>query len=158
MDFRSLLPYTSLRSGPGAEAHPFADLQREFDRLFNDLGRAWPATGADLMPVIDVAERDNCFVISAELPGMEEKDVEVTLDDDVLTIRGEKKQEKDEKGENRRVIERSYGSFSRSIRLPPGINPDDVKAAMAKGVLTVTLPKPAQAEMQARKIEVKSAA
>jgi HSP20 family protein len=105
---------------------------------------------------MDVVERDNEIEITAELPGLEEKDVDVSMNDGVLTIRGEKKLEKEEKGATRHVYERSYGSFSRSIELP-NVKPEDVKAALEKGVLKVTFPKPVQKKPEARKIDVKSA-
>jgi HSP20 family protein len=101
-------------------------------------------------------ETDKEIEITAELPGLEEKDVQVNLADNVLTIRGEKKAEKEEKEKNYHMIERSYGSFSRSIELPAGIDPNAVKATIDKGVLKVTVPKPAAAV--AKKIDVKSAA
>jgi len=109
-----------------------------------------------LMPSTDVTETDKEIEITAELPGLEEKDVQVNFADGVLTIRGEKKAEKEEKDKNYRLVERSYGSFERSIALPEGVKPEDVKATIAKGVLTVKVPKPAPA--QSKKIEVKSAA
>ena len=97
------------------------------------------------------------FSNTVELPGIEETDVDVSLADDILTIHGEKKAEKEEKTENRYVVERSYGSFSRSIQVPPGTKPEDITANMAKGVLTVTLPKTVKAQPEAKKIEVKTA-
>ncbi|HEY6028485.1 MAG TPA: Hsp20/alpha crystallin family protein, partial [Pseudolabrys sp.] len=109
-----------------------------------------------LVPSTDVTETDKEIEITAELPGLEEKDVQVNLADGVLTIRGEKNAEKEEKDKNYRLVERSYGSFERSIELPDGVKSEDVKATIAKGVLTVKVPKPAPA--QAKKIEVKSAA
>ena len=105
---------------------------------------------------MDVTETDKEIEITAELPGLEDKDVQVNLADGVLTIRGEKKAEKEQTEKNYRLVERSYGSFERSIALPDGVKAEDVKASIAKGVLTVTVPKPAPA--QAKKIEVKSAA
>ena len=90
------------------------------------------------------------------MPGLEEKDVQINVADNVLTIRGEKKAEKEEKDKNYRLIERSYGSFERSLELPNGVNADAIRANIAKGVLKVTVPKPAPA--QTKKIEVKSAA
>jgi HSP20 family protein len=107
---------------------------------------------------MDVTERDGEIELTAELPGLEEKDVEVTLVDNVLTIRGEKKAEKEEKDQNRRIVERSYGAFSRSLELPAGIKPDDIIATMKNGVLTVKLPKTAQIRAEPAKIAIKSAA
>ena len=160
MKLPSLIPVGRER---GAATEPFLSLQREIDRLFEGFTRGFPSmqtftygNGGMLMPSTDVTETDKEIEISAELPGLEEKDVQVNLADGVLTIRGEKKAEKEEKDRNYRLVERSYGSFSRSIALPDGVKSEDVKASIAKGVLTVTVPKPVPA--QARKIEVKSAA
>ena len=88
----------------------------------------------------------------SELPGMEEKDVEVTLSEGVLTIRGEKKIDHEEKGKGFHMVERSYGSFSRSLELPAGIDPETIKATLEKGVLTVSIPKRAA---DVKKVEVK---
>ena len=141
------------------DVSPFGALQREIDRLFADFTRGWPTLGApDLTPRMDVTERDGDIELTAELPGLEEKDVEITLVDNVLTIRGEKKAEKEEKDENRRIVERSYGAFSRSLELPAGIKADDITATMKNGVLAVRLPKPAQTQPEPTKISIKAAA
>lgn len=103
---------------------------------------------------MDVAETENEIEITAELPGLEEKDVQVNVADNVLTIKGEKKSEKEETDKNYRMFERSYGSFSRRLELPNGVNPDHIKAHLANGVLKVTVPKPPPA--QAKKVEVKT--
>ena len=105
---------------------------------------------------MDVTEDDKAYKIAAELPGLEEKDVEVTVAGGMLTIKGEKSYAKDEK-KNHHVSERAYGSFQRSFVLPDGVEADKISAEMAKGVLTVTLPKTAQAARQ-QKIEIKKAA
>jgi HSP20 family protein len=132
-------------------------LQREIDRLFDDFTRGFPAmTSPDLTPTLDVTETDKELEITAELPGLEEKDVQINVADNLLTIKGEKKAETEQKDKNYRLVERSYGSFARTLELPAGINPDQIKASIAKGVLTVTVPKPAPA--QTKKIEVKAAA
>ena len=103
---------------------------------------------------MNVSETENEIRVTAELPGVTEQDIDVTLDDDVLTIRGEKKFErKDEKKENFHFVERSYGTFQRSLRLPFPVDPEQVKASFENGVLTVTLPKTAQQE-RARRIQV----
>jgi HSP20 family protein len=104
---------------------------------------------------MDVAEADNELRVCVDLPGVEEKDIDVTLDDDLLTIRGEKKseQERGDKKENYHLVERSYGSFQRSLRLPFHANPDEVKAAFENGVLTVTVPKSAQ-QSRAKRIQI----
>ena len=108
------------------------------------------------MPTMDVTETEKEIEITAELPGLEEKDVQINVADGVLTIRGEKKAEKEEKDKDYRLLERTYGSFSRTLELPAGVDPDTIKASIAKGVLTVTVPKPAPAEV--KKVEVKAAA
>ena len=126
---------------------PFLSFRREIDRVFDDFrwgfGR-WPELPAmDLTPTMDVTETEKEYEVKAELPGMEEKDVEVTLTDGVLTIRGEKKIDHEEKGKGFHMVERSYGSFSRSLELPAGIDPETIKATLEKGVLTVSIPKKA---------------
>jgi HSP20 family protein len=103
-----------------------------------------------------VTETDKQIEITAEMPGLEERDVQVNLADNVLTIRGEEKAEKEEKDKTYRLVERSYGSFVRSLELPEGVNADAIKASIDKGVLKVTVPKPAPA--QVKKIDVKAAA
>jgi HSP20 family protein len=157
MNLKSLIPIGRDRS---AAASPFVSLQREIDRLFDDFTRGFPAFagsgGSALMPSMDVSETDKEIEITAELPGLEEKDVQINLSDNLLTVRGEKRAEKEQKDKNYRLVERSYGSFERTLELPDGVNPDTIKANIAKGVLKVTIPKPAPA--QAKKIEVKSAA
>lgn len=108
-------------------------------------------------PAVDVTEDGKDYKITAELPGLEEKDLNVTVAGGMLTIKGEKSYEKDEKNTDRHVSERAYGSFRRSFALPDGVDADKITADMAKGVLTVTLPKTPQAAKQ-KKIEVKAAA
>ena len=158
MNLKSLIPVGRER-GVASAANPFVSLQREVDRLFDDFTRGFPVltgNGAGLMPSMDVTETDKEIEITAELPGLEEKDVQINVADNLLTIRGEKKAEKEEKGKNYRLLERSYGSFERTLELPDGVNADAIKASISKGVLKVTVPKPAPA--QAKKIEVKPAA
>jgi HSP20 family protein len=146
----------------GPETFLFGPLQREIERLFDDFTRnlsvAGPQGQSTLMPRMDVSETDKQIVITTELPGLERKDVDISIEDDVLTIRGEKKveEEKKDEKENYHVSERSYGMFYRAIQLPPGIDPRSIQATMSKGVLKITIPKPARSEAQ--KIEVKEAA
>jgi HSP20 family protein len=159
MNLRSLIPIGRERNVAWSD-NPFMSLQREIDRLFDDFTRGFPAFGKvgvpELLPNIDVTETDKQIEITAELPGLEEKDVQVNVADNVLTIRGEKKAEKEEKDKTYRLVERSYGSFVRSLELPEGVNADAIKASIEKGVLKVTVPKPAPA--QVKKIDVKAAA
>ncbi|HEX9071261.1 MAG TPA: Hsp20/alpha crystallin family protein [Pseudolabrys sp.] len=156
MNLRSLIPIGRDRS----VASPFMSLQREIDRLFEDFSRGFPTIAGNgataLMPSMDVTETDKEIEITAELPGLEEKDVQINVADNILTIRGEKKAEKEQKDKNYRLVERSYGAFERTLELPEGVNADAIKANISKGLLKVTVPKPAPT--QAKKIEVKSAA
>ena len=160
MNLRSLMPIGRDRTVARQQSsNPFMSLQQEIDRLFDDFGRGWPtlpAATAEVTPRMDVAETDKEYEITAELPGLEEKDVQVNIADDVLTIKGEKKAEKEQKDKNYHLFERSYGSFTRSLQLPAGVNADAIKASISNGVLKVTVPKPAPA--QTKKVEVKSAA
>ncbi len=109
------------------------------------------------VPAADVSEDDKAYKITAELPGLDEKSIEVLLSGDRLVLKGEKRQEKEEKDKNYYLSERCYGSFQRSFRLPDGVDQDKIAATFAKGVLTVTLPKTAEAQKQQKKIEVKAA-
>ncbi|MCK6628821.1 MAG: Hsp20/alpha crystallin family protein [Anaerolineae bacterium] len=144
---------------------PFTAFRYEMDRLFDDFfGRGFgltPFEGAidrfgAFNPQVDVIENDKEVKITAELPGLSERDVEVSLSNDVLTISGEKKHEKEDKGENYYRMERSYGSFQRSIPLPVEVQSDKVDATFKNGVLTVTLPKSPQATQNRKKIAIKA--
>lgn len=158
---KSLIPVGTERGVARRESNPFSFLQQEIDRLFEGVTRGFPnfpsftGTGAN-MPQMDVSESDKAIEIEAELPGLETKDVQINLADNVLTIRGEKKSEREEKDKDYHLVERSFGSFSRSVQLPQGVKPEDVSAEIAKGVLKVTVKKPAPA--QSKQIEIKSAA
>lgn len=147
-------------------------LRSEMDRLFDSFAASWcmPSLGrifnvgpsARLKtsfsipdPAVDISEDDTSFKLTAELPGMSEKDVEVVVSDSALTIKGEKQQQKEQKEKDFYLSERSYGSFQRSFTLPDGVETDKITAEFSKGVLAVNLPKTAQAR-QHRKIEVKA--
>lgn len=108
------------------------------------------------LPAVDVSEDAAGYQVTAELPGLTEKDVEVKLTDDMLTIRGEKRQEKEQKDGNFHVSERAYGAFERSFTLPDDVDRDKIAANVGKGVLTVTLPKKPGAKPNAKSIEVKA--
>jgi HSP20 family protein len=161
MSEKSVLPITRERRAAGLEPFAFSSLRREMDRLFDEFASGFGLfagiRGDSLLPRVNVAETDGDIEFTAELPGLEEKDVEVTLADNLLTIRGEKKEEKeDKKDKEYRVMERRYGAFSRSFEVPAGVETSAIKASIEKGVLTVNFPKPAQAA--GTKIEVKAAA
>jgi len=130
---------------------PFGALQHEIDRVFDNF-TTWRGDGLAFTPSMEVTETDKAIEVSTELPGIDEKDVDISLANDVLTIRGEKKAEKEEKSKSYRLIERSYGSFERSLALPPGIDAGAIKAKMDKGILKITLPKPPAAQSQKIKI------
>lgn len=144
--------------GTGGLDRMLEDMRRMQERIEQAFGTMtpMPVLRADWRPAIDVKETDSGLTVTAELPGMSEQDVELSVEDDVLTIKGEKKSEstKDDKGWH--VQERSYGAFVRSLQLPFAPKPDEVKAEFAKGVLTVTVPRPPEAAKPASRIEIKA--
>jgi len=149
----------------------FENLRQEMERLFDDFrfdfGRSpfrrgrfdlepfwrremsWAAT-----PAVDIAEKDNAYEITAELPGMDEKDIEVKYADGMLTIKGEKQVDKEEKKKDYHLSERRYGSFQRSFSVPSGVDSDKLEAKFVKGVLTVTLPKSPEAKSKEKKVPI----
>ena len=108
------------------------------------------------MPAVDVTETDKAYEIVAELPGMDEKNVEVKVADDILTIKGEKQEEKEERRKDYYLSERSFGSFQRAFQVPAGVDTDKIEANFKNGVLIVTLPKSAEAQKAEKKITVKA--
>ena len=127
-----------------------------FRRMFDAASAVRYETAFDLtVPAVDVSEDTNAYKITAELPGMAEKDVEVKVSGDLLTIKGEKRQEKEKKAKNYHMSERSYGMFERSFTIPKGVDRDKIAAEFSKGVLTLTLPKRPDAQPETKKIEVK---
>ena len=145
-------------------ADPFSALRAEMDSLFDSFMGGLPAfsgmfgssggRGFTLSPHVDVKETDKEIVVEAELPGMDEKDISLALQDGVLTIRGEKKHEYDVEKENYRVMERRYGSFQRSLRLPDTVDEDKVEAGFGNGVLKVIVPKRPEAIGKQRTIPI----
>ena len=151
---------------------PFEALRKEVDRLFDDFGddfwrrpfhslaaieRNWPKTFV-ASPAVDVVETDKSYEITAEMPGMDQKNIEVNVANGGITIKGEKKEETEEKKKDYYVSERRYGSFERHFTLPEGVDADKIAATFKNGVLTLTLPKTAEAQKPAKKIEIKAAA
>jgi len=132
------------------EIPTFTSLQREMDRLFEDFFRR----GGLMRPSVDVVETDDTVVVKAELPGMEPKDVDISVSGDKLTIKGERKAEKEEKGKTFYRMERCYGSFCRTVELPVSVEADKAKADYKNGVLEITLPKTEQ--VKAKKIPIKT--
>ncbi len=162
MAIRDLIPWRRREEMlPARWESPFAALHREMDRLFEDFfgerefWPLWPRRGAGFVPSVDVQETDKEFRVVADLPGLDEKDVQVDLTDDGLSIRGEKKSDREEKREGYYRAERSYGSFERFIPLPGPVQGDKASAEFKNGVLTVTLPKPPEAQAKRKRIEVK---
>ncbi len=153
---------------------PFESLRREIDRLFDDfdggffrspfrrsflnfaplLGRemSWPA-----VPAVDFTDTEKAYEVTAELPGIDEKNIEVKVANGVLTIKGEKQEEKEEKKKDYYLRERSFGSFERAFQVPEGVDTDKIEASFKKGVLTVVLPKKPEAQKATKKIDVKAA-
>ena len=156
MKLTSLVPF---REGGGGLMRPdfgLFGLHREIDRLFSEFAQGVGQSGAKIIPNIEISETDKAIEVSAEMPGLERKDVDISIEDDTLTIRGEKKAEESQKDKNVQLSERSYGVFYRVLQLPPGIDPSSIQATMSNGILKVTIPKPAKSEP--KKIEVKEAA
>lgn len=142
---------------------PFGTLRSQIDRLLEDFTRGVPSIGRSLfdepaswdfgslglrVPAVDVVEKDDKYMVTAELPGLTDKDIEVTLRDDVLTVKGEKSSKRDEKKDNVRISERQYGSFQRTFRLPGDADGAKIAANVDNGVLEVTIPKSAGAKGQ----------
>lgn len=169
LDLKSLVPWGHKSNpvpAPDNDRHdPFASFRREIDRVFDDvfdtafgLTRRGGGNGRGaLTPQLDVAETDEAIVVKAELPGVEESDLDVTLAGDILTIKGEKKSETEDSGNGRHYVERRYGAFARSMRLPFEAGEQAVDASMKNGVLTVTVTKPADLKAKTKRIEVKAA-
>jgi HSP20 family protein len=139
---------------PGFAAGPFILLQREMNRLLDDVARGSAPVQSDVVPPrVDVRETDKELRISVELPGVAEDDLEVDVDDDLLTIRAEKKEEREVEKADQHLTERVYGIFQRSLRLPFVVDPQTVQAQMDNGVLTLTIPK-AKSQSRNRRVQI----
>ncbi len=140
---------------------PFGEMSRlrkEMDNLMNRFfgETAFPKiVSEEWMPTVDISETKDNIIIKAELPGMEAKDVNVSISGDMLTIKGEKKKEKEEKDESHYYSERYYGNYERSFRLPTGVQSNKAEASFDKGVLKVTLPKVEEAKKKEIEIKIK---
>lgn len=164
-------PSTEIRPTGSEGWGPMVTLREEIDRLFDDFGSGFwrrplmRRTGARspepmawrLSPVVEVVDCNGEYRIAAEVPGLAATDVDITLHDSMLTIRGEKSEEKREEKADYLLSERRYGSFHRTIPLPSGADAEHISAELSNGVLTVTIPKTAAAKAAERKIEVKAA-
>lgn len=166
MDFKSLVPFG--RSGSlsrmGAE-DPFTAMRREMDRLFDSFTRDWPAPAAMrdasfLTPKVNVAETAAGLEFTAELPGIDQKNIELDITDNVLTLKAEQSSEKEEKDEKRQwhLVERSQGTYMRRFALPFEADEAKIEATFDKGVLKVLVPRAADTDRPSRRIEIKGAA
>ena len=168
-------PVSVRKTTPAPMPDPWRSLRSEMDRLFDRFAGGYgfhipsfrrlfdvePASRQESSfsfptPAVEVTEDDKTYRITAELPGLEQKDIEIVVTGDMLTLKGEKRYEKEEK--DRHVSERAYGSFQRSFVLPDTIDRDKITADLAKGVLTIALPKAAEAATAEKKVEIKAAA
>jgi len=163
VDLKSLVPWrnnsVTAPAMRGDFFDPFVNFRREVNRMFDDFfdGAGWSGSGrSGMMPAVDVHEDEKELVVTAELPGVSEKDIEVNLAGDMLTIKGEKKSEHEHKNGDSWRMERHYGSFERVIDLPFDVKDGQVDAKFSNGVLSVRIPKPADLQRSTRKIEVKA--
>ena len=138
----------------------YGTVRREIERAFDDYARHWPSikdiAKQGLRLKVDLSETDNLIEVTAELPGVAAKDIDVKLKDNILTIKGEKKQEKDEIKKDYHITERSYGSFSRSFTLPAEVDDGKAVATFAHGTLHISLPKSPQSKNGSKTIPVKA--
>ncbi|HIJ72104.1 MAG TPA: Hsp20/alpha crystallin family protein [Planctomycetes bacterium] len=168
MTLYSLVPWKRNRSNiavrRGGYEHPFWSLQRQTNRLFDDLfdnfgiepfGRAGEWAGG-FSPDTNVTEDDKNVYVSAELPGMDTGDIDLSLNDNILVIKGEKKQEQESRGKGCYHIERSYGTFERVLNLPCEVDQSKADAKFEKGVLNITLAKKVQDERKVKKIAIRN--
>jgi len=162
------LPVKTEKTNTPTTWAPLETLRGEIDRLFDDFDGgfwrapfrmpnwtrsvAWPS-----MPAVDFTDTEKSYEVIAELPGIDEKNVEVKVANGVLTIKGEKQEDKEEKNKDYYVRERNFGSFERAFQVPNGVDTDKVEASFKKGVLTVTMPKKPEAQKTVKKIDVKAA-
>jgi len=153
-----------IRWNPSRELSTFPtdilNMQREINKMFNSLFRGDVQDEGNLIPsvwtpAVDVAEHENQYIVKVELPGVAKDDVKITMQEDVLTIRGEKKQETETKDSNFHRVERSYGSFQRSFSLPTRVKNETIEASYKDGILTVALPKAEEAKLKQIEVKVK---
>jgi HSP20 family protein len=149
-DFKELVKWSPF--------HEISRLRDEMDRIWEDfLGsrrRALRPMTGEWVPAVDISDTADKVMVKVEAPGMDAKNIQISLSGDILTIRGEKKAEKEEKDENFYLVERSYGSFARSLRLPAAVEADKVEASYKEGVLTITCPK--KEELKPKQIPIKA--
>jgi len=167
MNDQSNIPVRASRSLParreGVAVEPFGWLRTEIDRLFEDFGGSarnvlnLGMRGLAPLPALDMTEEKTSYQLTAELPGLSEADIEISVADGALSISGEKKEETERKDKGFMLSERRYGAFERRIALPDDVDPDAIKARFKDGVLTVTMAKDEQAPARSRKIAIEKA-
>jgi HSP20 family protein len=168
------LPVQQGARTPARAGDPFDSLRNQVDRLFDEfsssfggfpfsrgwLGRHMPESLLPVsdfnLPEVDLVDTEDAYRMTADLPGMSEKDIELTVSEGVLTFKGEKKEERDERDKGYYLSERRYGSFQRSFRLPADVDEAKLEATMKNGVLSVVLPKAAEAKSKAKKLSIKT--
>jgi HSP20 family protein len=167
VDFKALVPWRDKSQTPATrdDLHdPFLSFRRDVDRMFDDffngfggraVGSPFPSWTAPT-PSLDLTETEKQIVVTAEMPGLDDKDFEVSVSGDILTLKGEKKAEHEHRNGDAHYLERRVGSFSRSVRLPFEVQDEKVDARYEKGVLTIRVPKPADMQRQIRRIEVRT--
>ncbi len=163
MQIKDLIPWARKDHAPEPKTddqNPLATLQRDMNRVFDSFWNRfgdldWPWGGGDAKS--DVVETKDAVEVSVELPGMEMKDIEVSVTDDMLTVKGEKKVERQEEKKGYYLSERSYGAIYRTIPLPPGVDGEKAEASFKNGVLTIRLPQTPEAQAKVKRIEVKGA-
>ncbi|OOY02659.1 Hsp20/alpha crystallin family protein [Thioclava sp. F28-4] len=163
MQIKDLIPWTHKDHAPepkGDDHNPIIALQHEMNRVFESFRNRfgdldWPWGSGEARS--DVVETDNAVEVSIELPGMDMKDIEVSVSDDMLTVKGEKKIERQEEKKGYYLSERSYGAIYRTIPLPPGVDGEKAEASFKDGVLTIRLPQTPEAQAKVKHIEVKGA-
>ena len=165
MQIKDLVPWGNNKGNDIAKRednNPVFSLRRDVNRIFDDFWRRFdqPFTAFGRFdgagPRTDITETEHALEVSVELPGIDQKEIDIALNDNALTIKGEKKSEQQQSKKGYYLSERSYGSFYRSIPLPSGIDPDKANAEFKNGVLTITLPKTPEALSRVKKIEVKA--
>lgn len=161
-------------ASPDVMAHPLQSLRHRVDQLFDEFGSMtrWPLFsrlpfdtgsiwgenwGIGTMPAVDVTEKDDAFELTAELPGIDAKDLEIKVINGSLVVKGEKSEQKEEKEKHYHLSERRYGSFERSFTLPESADTDRIEATFSKGVLILSIPKRAEAVTPEKKIPIKAA-
>ena len=161
MLLKDLVPWHTRTPGQKRDtAHPALTLQDEVNRLFESFFQGVPSVGKlgefSFTPNVDVLDNETEIVITAELPGIDENDIDITLNRDRLVLKGEKKREEEHKENDVTYVERSYGSFQRVIPLPVEIDEDQVDASFDKGVLCIRLPKSTEAKERVKKVSVRT--